>query len=115
MLLWLAPILSVAWAGFWLWFGIASAIHDRLPWHQVASYALRPGLMFFAVVFIAWLWPKLGGLLLVLTGFVLAAWYAVYFGDKDIPAKLFVLCTIAARPLACGLMLLWPRAPLQAG
>ena len=51
--------------------------------------------MFFAVVFIAWLWPTLGGLLLVLTGFVLGAWYAFYFGDK--------------------VMLLWPRAPLQAG
>ena len=115
MLLWLARILSVAWAGFWLWFGIASAIHDRLPWDQVALYALRPGLMFVAVVFIAWLWPKLGGLLLVLTGFVLAAWYAVYFGDKDTPTKLFVLSTIAAPPLACGLMLLWRRARLQAG
>lgn len=66
--------------------------------------------MFFAVVVIAWFWPRIGGVLLVLTGFVLAAWYAINFGHMPTNTKLFVLGTFALPPLVCGLILLWPGA-----
>ena len=111
MLLWLARILAVLWAGFWLWFGVGSALHERLPWDGVLLYALRPGLIFVAILLYAWLWPRTGGVLLVLTGFVLAGWYAVYYGDKPAAMKVFVLSTIGLPPLVSGLLLLWRGAP----
>jgi hypothetical protein len=110
MHIWLFRILSVAWAGFWLWYGVAWAIHERLPWQGIALNALRPGLIFVAIVAIAWFWPRLGGVLLVLSGFVLAAWYGIYFGHMPTSTKLFALSTIALPPLVCGLILLWHRA-----
>ena len=107
---WLVRLLTAAWALFWLWFGVASAIHERLPWQGVTLYALRPGLIFVAIVVIAWLWPRPGGVLLVVTGFVLAAWYGIYYGHMPTNTKLFVLSTIALPPLLGGLILLWPKA-----
>jgi hypothetical protein len=89
---------------------VAWAIHERLPWQGVALNALRPGLVFVAIALIACFWPRLGGVLLILTGFVLAAWYAIYFGQMPTNTKLFVLSTIALPPLMCGLILLWPSA-----
>ena len=110
MLVWLVRLLAVLWAGFWLWFGVASAIHERLAWQGIVLYALRPGLAFFVVVAIAWFWPRPGGVLLILTGFGLAAWYAIYFGHMPTGTKVFVLSTFALPPLLCGLILLWSRA-----
>lgn len=106
-LLWLVRALTVIWAGFWLWFGVASAVLERQPWHGVVLYALRPGLMFVAIVVIAWLWPRPGGVVLIVTSFLLAAWYGIYYGDKPTALKVFVLATIALPPLLAGLILLW--------
>ena len=108
MQLWLFRILGVVWAGFWFWFGVGWAVHERLPWQEILLSTFRPGFMFFAVVVIAWFWPRPGGVLLVLTGFVLAGWYAIYFGPAPTSTKLFVLCTFALPPLICGLIRLWP-------
>ena len=110
MAVWLVRIVTVAWAGFWLWFGVAWAIHERLPWQGVALNALRPGFLFVAIALIALFWPRPGGVLLILTGFVLAAWYGIYFGHMPTSTKLFALSAIALPPLVCGLILLWPRA-----
>ncbi len=108
---WLARILAVAWAGFWLWFGVGWAVLERLPWYRIALSFFQPGLIFAAVVCVAWLWPRAGGVLLILTGFVLASWYAVSFGDRPAAQKLFVLSTFALPPLVAGLLLLISPLP----
>lgn len=110
MLVWLVRILGVLWAGFWISFGLASAIQEHLAWYEVALWAFRPGLVFLGIVLIAWFRPRLGGVLLALTGFVLAGWYAIYYGARPANEKLFVLATFALPPLACGLMLLWLKS-----
>ncbi len=48
--------------------------------------------------------------LLILTGFVLAAGYAIYFGQMPTNTRLFALNTIALPPMVCGLIVLWPSA-----
>lgn len=107
MLVWLARIAGILWAVFWIWFGAASAVHDHLSWSQTLLWAARPGLGFLVLVLIAWHWSKMGGVLLVLAGFALAAWYAVNYGGKPPNEKLFVLSTFALPPVLCGLALLW--------
>ena len=106
---WLARILAAAWAGFWLYYGVGWAVHERLSWIRIAVSTFQPGLMFASVVLVAWLWPRLGGVLLILTGFILASWYCIYFGHMPAATKLFVLSTIALPPLLSGLILLSPR------
>jgi hypothetical protein len=110
---WLVRILVTAWAVFWLWFGVASGIHEGLPWRRVALYALRPGLIFIAIALIVWFWPRFGAMLLIVTGFVLAGWYGVYFGHMPTSTKLFVLSTMALPPLLGGLILLSPWVPTR--
>jgi hypothetical protein len=105
---WLVRLLTAAWALFWLWFGVASGIHEGLPWQGVTLHAVRPGLILVVIALIAWFWPRPGGVLLVVTAFVLAAWYGIYFGHMPTSAKLFVLSTLALPPLLGGLILLWP-------
>jgi hypothetical protein len=51
----------LVWAGFWICFNVASALGERDgQWHHVTLAAMTAGL---AVA--AWLWPRLGGLLLI--------------------------------------------------
>lgn len=108
---WLVRAATIVWAGFWLWFAVASGIHDRLPWHGVVLYALHwPVSMIVALVPVTWFWPRLGGVLLILAGFVVAAWYALYYGHMPTGTKLFVLSTMGLPPLVCGLILLLPAA-----
>jgi hypothetical protein len=108
MTIWLVRIVTVVWAGFWLWFGLASAVVESLSWQSTVLYAVRPGLIFAGIALFAWMWPRPGGVVLVVAAFVLAAWYGIYYGEKPTSLKLFVLSTIALPPLAAGLVLLWP-------
>jgi len=107
MLGWSARILAVAWAFFWLWFGVANALEEQLPLSGIALYALRPGLIFCAIAAIAWYRAKLGGVLLILTGVAAAVLYDMYFGHMPVSTKLIVLATMAAPPEVCGVVLLW--------
>jgi hypothetical protein len=102
--IWLARILALGWAGFWIWFGLAWGIHERLPWYQVVLQGSRPGLLFLAIVLIAWFWPKWGGVLLILTGFALAGLYPIYWASLPTNTKLFGEATIALPPLVSGLI-----------
>ncbi len=102
-----ARVLTLAWAAFWLWFGMGWAVHEHLPWYRIALSAFQPGLLFFALAAIGWIYPRWGGALLVLVGFALASWYGIYFGHMPTATKLFVLATIALPPLVSGLLLLW--------
>lgn len=106
MHVWLARLLSVAWAGFWFWFGVAWAVHEHLPWYRVLASTFRPGFIFVAIALAGWFWPRAGGVFLVLTGFGLASWYAINFGHAPTNTKLFVLSTWALPPLLAGLLLL---------
>ena len=108
MQVWLFRILGTVWAGFWFTFGVGWAVQSHLPWQDVLLSTFKPGFMFAAIVAIAWFWPRIGGVLLVLTGFVLAGWYAIYFGQMPVSTKLFVLGTFALPPLVCGLIRMWP-------
>ncbi len=103
MWIWLARILALAWAGFWLWFGVASGMQLHLSWPRVALYGWV-GFVFLALALIAWFRPKLGAVLLVLTGFLLAGLHPIYYVEQPRNTKLFVLATFALPPLLSGLI-----------
>jgi hypothetical protein len=95
--LWLARGLLILWAGFWLWFNIASAIgeSDGAWWHiGVAAATL-------ALFLASWFWPKVGGVLMVAAGMFAAR----AFGHT---AALTILAIPAA---TIGVILLLVRRP----
>lgn len=108
MRIWMSRTLTLVWAGFWLWFGIAEGIYVGRPWYVVISHGLPIGLAFLIIALIAWRWPKPGAVLLILTGFVIAGLYPIYWAGLPTNTKLFGIATLALPPLLSGLMLLWP-------
>jgi hypothetical protein len=106
MVVWVARAVAAFWAGFWLWFGAASAIAGHQPWLQVLYWACRPGAIFAALAAAAWRWPRVGGALLVLTSIVVAGWYAVWFGHMPLATKALTLATFALPPLISGILFL---------
>lgn len=96
-------ILALVWAGFWIFFGLASAIEDKLSFYQTLIHISVPGLLFFVFVLIAWQWEKLGGILLTVIGLVIVlAYLQMAFGLVPLFTIIFVLLTMAFPPLICG-------------
>jgi hypothetical protein len=91
--------LLLAWAGFWVWFNVASAFGERsgLGWAGIEVGHLALGAVIAAVSVLAWRWPMAGcPVLLALAGFGL--WF---FGPKP-----FLLLTLLAPPVAAAALLL---------
>lgn len=86
--------LLLAWAGFWLWFSIASAIGE--PWPEGTGHLVMAPL-FVASVLIPWRSEWLGGIFLL----ALAAAGAWFFAPRAGVASLLL-----APPAAVGLVLL---------
>lgn len=94
---WSVRGLLLIWAGFWLWFNVASAVleNDGHLWH-VALAAITVGL-----AIAGWIWPRAGGALMVSVA-VLAAWgfhnWAA-FATLTVPAAIIgLLLLLVPRP-----------------
>jgi hypothetical protein len=98
---WATRAFLTAWAGFWLWFIIASANGDQpggLKWR------LLFGGIAAALVAVSWAWQRIGGVLMVA-----AAMTAAYYFHN--PGAYILLALPAA---AIGLMLILIRRPSPA-
>lgn len=91
---------------FWTWFGIASGIAEGGGIVGTLMHTLMPGLVLLAITYVAWRWPIVGGILLILMGGV----FAVFFNQFN---KLngFVLGLVVAPVVVAGLVLLFTKQP----
>ncbi len=99
--------LAFLWAGWWTFFGLASGISEGLPPLGVLIHTTVPGLIFLAVVLIAWRWDLIGGTLLILAG-LLTLWVFPF------ARELFGLLTLSLPPVIAGALLLmhrWQQLP----
>ncbi|MBI5282178.1 MAG: hypothetical protein HY858_10885 [Candidatus Solibacter usitatus] len=69
-----ARALSACWALFWTWFGFASGVAASASLLDVLAQS-APGLVFLAVVSLAWWKPHTGGAILLALGIVVFALY----------------------------------------
>lgn len=101
--MWLARIALLGWAGFWLWFTLSHAISPEdydsssggADPNDVA-YSLLFAIPILVVTLLAWIYPRIGGVALILAaGF--AAWY---FDDT------FARLMLALPPGLIGVLLL---------
>jgi hypothetical protein len=106
----LAWTLIVVVTAFWLWFGIASAVAERLGAMNWLGHLVVPGGVFVVTALVAWRWPVAGALLLIAEGLFIAIAYPLTFGRRfPIFTTIMVWLTMAAPPLVAGALLLADR------
>ncbi len=110
---WMRPLawtLIVLVTAFWLWFGIASAVAERLGAMNSLGHIVVPGGVLVVTALIAWRWPAAGAALFIAEGVFVAVGYPLTFGRR-FPAftTVMVLLTMAAPPILAGALLLLDR------
>lgn len=105
---WAARLIALAWAGWWIFFGLASGIGEGLDWEGVLIHTAVPGLVFLVLALLP-LWREgVGGALLILTGLLVAVWYPVMvYGRFPLSTIIFVLLLMALPPFLTGGMCLF--------
>ncbi len=106
----IAWTLIVSLVGFWLWFGVASAVSERLGWGNFVAHLVVPGGVFAVIAALAWRWRVAGAMLMIVAGGTIFAGYPIVFGEFFPTSTIvFVLLTMAAPPVAAGVLLLEAR------
>jgi hypothetical protein len=66
---WFARFMVVLWAAFWIWFNVATATAENEGrWQHVALAGAAA-----AMAAVSWVWPRVGGVLMIVAGMI-AAW-----------------------------------------
>ena len=98
---------------FWVWFGLASSSPEKLGWQNLVLHLLVPGGAFAAIAAIAWRWRRAGAALLIGAGALIVAGYPLVGGQVPAATRIFLLLTLAAPPIAAGVLLLEARSVLE--
>jgi uncharacterized membrane protein len=106
---WGALVLLVPWAAFWVWFNVASGLHEvRTEGMGAAVSHLAMAALMVAVVVVAWRLERVGGPLLIALALIGARWF---FYPHDLRVPLLLL----GPPLVAGALLTihgwWLRGP----
>ena len=105
LLLYAARILGLLWAGFWLFFGIASGIGENLRLADIVMHVLFPGLVFLGIALLAWRWPYHGVFVFLTIGLFVLIGYPVMMTHFPFSTILFVELTMALPPIIAGILL----------
>ncbi|HET7221468.1 MAG TPA: hypothetical protein VFJ02_25605 [Vicinamibacterales bacterium] len=102
----IAWVLLAALIAFWTWFGLASALAEKLGWQNFVLHLLLPGGAFAAIAAIAWRSRVIGGVLLIAAGALIALLYPFAGGRFPGSTVVLLLSTLAAPPIAAGVLML---------
>ncbi|MBI3942442.1 MAG: hypothetical protein HY326_05460 [Chloroflexi bacterium] len=99
--------LALLWAGFWIYFGLASGSYEGADTTGLLIHMAVPGLIFLLFALIPWHWERPGGALLAMVGFMVLVIYpmvtAYVFPSSTVGA---VIVTMALPPVVAGWLLL---------
>ena len=99
-----ARCISVCWAGWWVFFAIASWTGEGAPAGQFLV-PLVVSLCLSGSAFFAWKFERIGGALLALEGLVVIAGYPLIVNERfSLTTVLFVIGTLGVPPLIAGLL-----------
>jgi hypothetical protein len=108
-MLYSARFLVLAWALFWIWFGLASGVGEGLNATGVLIHGALPGLIFLTLALLAWRWHHVGAFLLVAASLAIAVGYPILAQRFPASTILLVVLTMAVPPFVAGL-LFWREA-----
>lgn len=101
----IAGALVLLWAGFWLFFGVASGIGEGLSRGAVLVHTAFPGLIFLVSAVFAWRTQVIGAAVLLLEGLaVLIAYPIMTYHQFPFSTIVFVILTMSLPPLIAGLL-----------
>jgi hypothetical protein len=103
----IAWLILIIWAGFWIFFNIASGIGEigELGPMALITHLTMP-LVILVLLFICWRWELWGGLLLILA--TLFAFYFFHIGDqnRDPVQQLMMVSSLILPSLLTGMLLI---------
>lgn len=100
---WTARVLSLAWGGWWTFFGLASGIGEKMNAAGILLHAAVPGLIFLALAIVAWKWELAGGIIVLIIGLVLFLTYPLVMRMPP-TVVVTVLLMLALPPLVAGVL-----------
>ena len=103
----IARAILVAWAAFWTWFCIASAIGEKEGWVGALMHQVPAAIMVLSTV-IGWRWPRAGGALLIAEGIYVAS-------GQWVRPHLQLFAMLGLPPLIAGILLLIGGFPAKGG
>jgi hypothetical protein len=101
-----AYVLALAWAGLWVFFGLASGIGEGENLLGLVIHTAAPGLVFLISALIAFKWEMFGGYLLIGEGLAVLVGYPISARHFPLSTIIFVLLTMALPPLLSGIFLI---------
>jgi hypothetical protein len=109
----IAGIIALLWAGFWIFFGVASGISEGLTIPAIVLHGSMPGLFFLISASAAWIWKRYGGVLLLVEGIPIAIGYPLAAGGAmSANGIITVLLIMALPPIVSGGLFIaaWARS-----
>lgn len=97
-----ARALSVAWALWWIFFGLACGVFNCRDLGDVLVHGALPGLFFLLTAVFAWKWEYPGGAALVAEGITAFGIYLLYFRYFSLSVLFLALLTMSAPAIIAG-------------
>ncbi|GEM_PF-1350484 len=102
-----ALTLSFIWAGFWIFFGVASGFGEKLNIIGIIIHTTFPGLIFLFSVLVALRFSITGGIILLIEGIAIAIAYPLMVREIfPLSTIIYVILTMAIPPVLSGVILL---------
>jgi len=106
----LARVISGLWAGFWIFFAVASSAADYNSRGGPSLGGLLIPLGITAIILFlaltAWRWVRIGRIVLPLAGMALLVGYPLIAKHFPVSTKVIVMATLGLPPLSAGVLLI---------
>ena len=102
----IARLLALAWALFWLFFFVAESLAWNTPLKIMAAW-VGLGLLFLSIALLSWTRRTVGGLLLIVAGASLGVAYPIWAPEGlSLTVRAITTVVFGGPPLLAGVLLL---------
>ena len=111
----IARVLALLWAAFWLFFFVVESLAWRTPALVAASWA-GVGLLFVILALAPLRWEVTGGVLLIVVGLSIGVAYAIW-APPGLPlaSRVITIVVLSGPPLVAGILFLRHHGAVTAG
>jgi hypothetical protein len=111
----IARVLALLWAAFWLFFFVAESLAWRTPPLVTAPW-VGVGLLCVILALVPLRWEVTGGVLLVVVGLLMGVAYAIWApSGLPLPSRLITNVVLSGPPLVAGILFLRHHRALTPG
>lgn len=111
----IARILALIWSCCWILFGLLSGVGENIGTENTLIHATLPGIIYLAITVFTWKYDGLGGLLILLAGFVTTMYFILQPGSFSVLETVFVLLYTTAPALLIGFLFIFSWRKMKRG